>query len=162
LSEKEFLQQLKENQAVIYKIVSLYAADAEEKKDLYQEIVLQCWKGWPSFRGDAKFSTWLYRICLNTIFTLRRKKSVVHYMDELPDNTTVYHDSLLKENAVALHKAIRQLTETDRAIISLHLDGYDNPDIAELLGIKANTVAVKLHRIKQRLTNILNPQSNEQ
>lgn len=162
MSEQEFLSLLRQNQAVIYKLVGLYANDEEEKKDLYQEIVLQCWKGWPSFRGDAKFSTWLYRICLNTIFTVRRKKSVINYVEELPENNTVHPDSLLKENAVALHKAIRLLAETDRAVISLHLDGYDNTEIASILGVGANNVAVKLHRIKQRLTNILNPQRNEQ
>lgn len=161
MSEKEFLQLLKENQPVIYKVVSLYAADAEEKKDLYQEIVLQCWKGWSSFRGDSKFSTWLYRICLNTIFTMRRKKTVINYVEELPENSTVHPDGLLKENAAALHKAIRLLSETDRAVISLHLDGYDNMEIASILGLSNNNVAVKLHRIKQRLTNILNPQSDE-
>ena len=73
MSEKEFLSQLKEHQNIIYKLVHLYANTEEDKKDLYQEILLQAWKTYPAFRGEAKFSTWLYRLCLNTIFTIQRK-----------------------------------------------------------------------------------------
>jgi RNA polymerase sigma-70 factor (ECF subfamily) len=74
VSEQDFLAAVKSNQGIIFKLVGLYAADTEEKKDLYQEVLLQAWKSWPSFRGDAKFSTWLYRICLNTILTQKRKQ----------------------------------------------------------------------------------------
>ncbi|MBL0307317.1 MAG: hypothetical protein IPQ25_15180 [Chitinophagaceae bacterium] len=72
MSEKEFLSQLKEHQNIIYKLVHLYANTEEVKKDLYQEILFQAWKTYPAFRGEAKFSTWLYRLCLNTIFTIRK------------------------------------------------------------------------------------------
>jgi RNA polymerase sigma factor (sigma-70 family) len=73
VSEKEFLSQLKEHQNIIYKLVHLYATSEEDKKDLYQEILFQAWKTYSSFRGEAKFSTWLYRLSLNTIFTIQRK-----------------------------------------------------------------------------------------
>lgn len=156
MSEKDFLEQVRENQGIIYKLVGLYASDAEEKKDLYQEVLLQAWKGWPSFRGEAKFSTWLYRICLNTILTQKRKANLVDYKDSLEAiSPSVQHSSIQKEEVAGLQKAIRQLSETDRAIISLHFDGYDNSEISEILGITANHVAVKLHRCKQQLTNLL-------
>ncbi|MBL0358075.1 MAG: hypothetical protein IPP72_14940 [Chitinophagaceae bacterium] len=83
MSQKEFLEQVRNNQGIIYKLVGLYAGDREEKKDLYQEILLQAWKAWPSFRGEAKFSTWLYRLSLNTIFTQRRKASKIDYLESL-------------------------------------------------------------------------------
>ena len=156
MSEKDFLEQVRENQGIIYKLVGLYASDAEEKKDLYQEVLLQAWKGWPSFRREAKFSTWLYRICLNTILTQKRKANLVDYKDSLEAiSPSVQHSSIQKEEVAGLQKAIRQLSETDRAIISLHFDGYDNSEISEILGITANHVAVKLHRCKQQLTNLL-------
>jgi RNA polymerase sigma factor (sigma-70 family) len=156
VSETKFLVQVRENQGIIYKLVGLYASDAEEKKDLYQEVLLQAWKAWPSFRGEAKFSTWLYRICLNTILTQKRKTNLVDYKDSLESiSPSVQHSSIQKEEAAGLQKAIRQLGETDRAIISLHFDGYDNSEISEILGITANNVAVKLHRCKQQLTNLL-------
>ncbi|MBC6491185.1 RNA polymerase sigma factor [Flavihumibacter stibioxidans] len=161
MSEKEFLEQIRANQGIIYKVVSLYAADPEEKKDLYQEILLQCWKGWGNFRGEAKFSTWLYRICLNTIFTSMRKKRLVVYTDELPEDGELAPSQLDKEDSVALQKAIRQLTDLDRAIILLHLDGYGNTEIAGMLGMSANTLSVKLYRIRQRLSKLLNEQGND-
>lgn len=161
MSEKEFLEQIRANQGIIYKVVSSYAADPEEKKDLYQEILLQCWKGWGNFRGEAKFSTWLYRICLNTIFTSIRKKRLVVYTDELPEDSELAPSQLDKEDSLALQKAIRQLTDLDRAIILLHLDGYGNAEIAGMLGMSANTLSVKLFRIRQRLSKLLNEQGND-
>jgi RNA polymerase sigma factor (sigma-70 family) len=156
LDEISFLDQVKENQGIIYKLVGLYAADGEEKKDLYQEVLLQAWKSWPSFRGDSKFSTWLYRICLNTILTQQRKLQKINYRDSLEELApAVESDALLKEDVNRLRAAVRLLAETDRAIIAMHLDGYDNAEIADITGISAAYVAVKLHRIKQQLANFL-------
>jgi RNA polymerase sigma factor (sigma-70 family) len=156
VSETQFLEQVRENQGIIYKLVGLYASDAEEKKDLYQEVLLQAWKAWPNFRRDAKFSTWLYRICLNTILTQKRKARPVDYKDSLEAiSPSVQHSSIQNEATAGLQKAMRRLSETDRAIISLHFDGYDNSEISEILGITGNHVAVKLHRCKQQLTNLL-------
>ena len=156
MSERDFLAAVKNNQGIIYKLVGLYAADTEEKKDLYQEVLLQAWKSWPSFRGDAKLSTWLYRICLNTILTQQRKQKKINYQERLDDiSPTIESTAILKEDSLRLQQAIRRLAETDRAIISSHLDGYNNGEIAEMMGIGLNHVAVKLHRIKQQITTIL-------
>ncbi|MFT3932259.1 MAG: sigma-70 family RNA polymerase sigma factor [Chitinophagaceae bacterium] len=159
MQEAEFLALVKENQGIIYKLTSLYANDAEEKKDLYQEILLNAWKGWPSFRGDAKFSTWLYRICLNTLLTKKRKPQILDYKASLEElSPQIQAANTQNENVLSLQKAIRQLAETDRAIVSLHLDGFDNGEIAGIVGISVNHVAVKLHRIKQQLSQLLNKQ----
>ncbi len=156
MSETQFLQQVRQNQGIIYKLVSLYAANEEDKKDMYQEVLLQAWKAWPRFRGDAKFSTWLYRVCLNTLLTHSRGKNRIEYKESLvPVSPTVENNSVKNQEAQRLHLAIRQLAETDRAIISLHLDGYENGEIADISGISNNNVAVKLHRIKQQLANVL-------
>jgi len=156
VKEKAFLNLIQQHQGIIYKLVLLYAADEEEKKDLYQEIVLQCWKSFDSFKGEARFGTWLYRLTINTILTLKRKQNVVAYTDSLQsfaERFTVHPDN---KNAQSLQWAIRQLAETDRAIISMHLDGYDNTEIAAAIGISNNNLAVKLHRIKQQLAKLLN------
>jgi RNA polymerase sigma factor (sigma-70 family) len=158
VSEAEFLEELKQNQGIIFKLTGLYARDPEEKMDLYQEIILNAWKGWASFRREAKFSTWLYRICLNTIFTQKRKTGIIDYKDSLEDvSPQVQHSSMQQEDSASLRRAIRLLSETDRAMVSLHLDGFENNEIAELLGITANHVAVKLHRCKQQLSDFLTP-----
>jgi RNA polymerase sigma-70 factor (ECF subfamily) len=134
--------------------VHLYATSEEDKKDLYQEILFQAWKTYSSFRREAKFSTWLYRLSLNTIFTIQRKTNKVEYTD-----TTKYEEQLIttasNDEKERLYKAIRTLSETERAIVSLHLDGYDNKEVGELLGVTANLVGVKLHRAKQQLTTLL-------
>lgn len=156
MSETQFLEAVRHNQGIIYKLVGLYANNSEEKKDLYQEVLLQAWKGWPSFRQESKFSTWLYRICLNTILTQQRKKHHIDYKDSLEELAPSIQNRVIeKEEVVRLRQAIRQLNETDRAIISMNLDGYDNLEIADMIGISNNNVAVKLHRIKQQLGNFL-------
>ncbi len=156
LDEPIFLDQVRQNQGIIYKLVAIYANDAEEKKDLYQEVLLQAWKAWPQYRQEAKFSTWLYRICLNTILTQKRKPQKIDFKESLEAIApAVANGSVQKEDTVRLQLAIRQLSETDRAIISMHLDGYDNGEVSEMLGISLNHVAVKLHRIKQQLVNYL-------
>jgi RNA polymerase sigma factor (sigma-70 family) len=156
LNEAEFLENIRSNQGIIYKLVGLYACDEEEKKDLYQEVLLQTWKAWPYFRNESKFSTWLYRICLNTILTQRRKVSKIDYKTSLEElSPAVSNGYEMSQDIQGLRQAIRQLAETDRAIISMHLDGYENTEIAELIGISNNHVAVKLHRIKQQLANTL-------
>jgi len=147
---------VRQNQGIIYKLVSLYALDEEDKKDLYQEVLLQTWKAWPNFRGDAKFSTWLYRICLNTLLTHARAKKGIDYKESLEAVAPVVENKSIQNlEAQRLHLAIRRLAETDRAIISLHLDGYDNREIADISGISSNNVAVKLYRIKEQLANLL-------
>ena len=73
-SEESFVKQLKENQNIIHKICRLYTSDEDAHKDLFQEITIQLWKAYPQFRGDSKFTTWAYRVGLNTAITLYRKK----------------------------------------------------------------------------------------
>lgn len=153
MKEAEFIQQIKANQGLIRKLAGLYASDPEDLKDLCQEVIYQAWKGIHGFRGEAKFSTWLYRIALNTIFSLKRKKNLVDYKDPATyDHPLVNESASDRMQSKELYTAIRQLSETDRAIISLHLDGYGNTEIADITGIKANHVGVKLHRIKSELS----------
>ena len=73
--EKSFVKQLRENQNIIHKICRLYTSDADAHKDLFQEITIQLWKAYPKFRGESKFSTWAYRVALNTSITLYRKST---------------------------------------------------------------------------------------
>jgi len=156
VTEAQFLQQVRQNQGIIYKLVGIYAADAEEKKDMYQEILLNTWKSWPNYRGESKFSTWLYSICLNTIFTYKRKPNRIDYKESLEEYTSVGDGiSILNDDAMRMRQAIRLLKETDRAIISMHLDGYDNAEIAAIMGISNNLVAVKLFRCKEQLSYLL-------
>ena len=154
MSDKEFISRLKEHQGIIYKLVHLYADNEEDKKDLYQEILFQAWKSYPGFRGESKFSTWLYRLCLNTIFTLQKRINRVEYTDTRQFEETYAEEPNINETE-RLYMALRSLAETDRAVVSLHLDGYSNPEIGTILGITPNLVGVKFHRAKQQLASLL-------
>ncbi len=156
--EQRFLELMQAHQRIVLRLVGLYANDAEERKDLEQEVLLQAWKGFPSFRGEAKFSTWLHRVALNTILTQKRRPRLVERSEALERSAAAVHDPApAHDDAERLRQAIRQLPETDRALIALHLDGFDNGEVAGILGISANHVGVKLHRIKTRLTELLQP-----
>ena len=131
----------------------MYANDASEKEDLFQEILLNAWKGVKNYRGDAKFTTWLYRVALNTAITAHRKSvkrplinSVASFIEDIPAA-----DPVTDERVKVMYTAINQLDRIDKAIVLLHLDSYSHRDIAGIMGISVNNVAVKLNRIKTKL-----------
>ena len=156
--ERTFLEQMRLHQRIVLRLVGLYATDTDERKDLEQEVLLQAWKGWPTFRGDAKFSTWLHRVALNTILTHKRRPRVVQRHDRLEHLPGTGHDpGPARDDSERLHSALLLLPETDRALIALHLEGFDNGEVAGILGLTANHVGVKLHRIRQRLSELLQP-----
>ncbi|MGV3636010.1 MAG: RNA polymerase sigma factor [Flavobacteriales bacterium] len=157
-AETRFLASVHAHRRIVHRIAGLYTAHPDDRKDLEQEILLQAWQGWPRFRGEAKFSTWLYRIALNTALTWGRRPNVVRTTapDALPEQGS---DAPIRANdeRERLREAMRRLPTTDRALLVLHLDGFDHAEIAAMLGLTANHVGVKLHRIKTRLTELLNP-----
>ncbi|HPZ87421.1 MAG TPA: sigma-70 family RNA polymerase sigma factor [Flavihumibacter sp.] len=161
MDEKEFLTELRAHQGIIYKVVSMYATNDEEKKDFYQEIVLQCWKGIGGFRGEAKFSTWLYRIAINTVLTLRRKKNILQFNELLPDAGFEPPAVFDQEDRWQLQAAIRLLSETDKAMALLFLDGYEISEMAAIMGISAAHTSVRMYRIKQRLAKIIHSKQHE-
>ena len=155
MSEEEFLSNIKNNQGIIIKLVNLYANDIEERKDLYQEIMYQGWKNAGTFKSASKFSTWLYRLCLNTILTNKRKRRMVDYNSDLEQAGTAVNPAEKYDRAEQLYSCIKTLDQSDRGIITMHLDGYNNEEIAGVIGITVPHLAVKLHRIKKELALVL-------
>ena len=153
----DFIQLLHKHTGILHKIIRLYVDDPEDRRDLQQEMLYEAWRAYPSFRGASAFSTWLYRVALNTALTFRRKslRRVPTSELELAQQHTADLTEPLSPQAELLYQAIRQLPEADRAIITLHLDGYDNDAVADIVGLTKNHVAVKLHRIKTVLENRL-------
>ena len=153
--QKEFTAQIDQNRGIIFKVIRLYVNDPEDEKDLFQEIVFQAWKSYPRFNGQSKFSTWLYRVGLNTVLTFRRRPAPVDRVEDLERVGGVSAPHERQEATEALYQAIRQLNEIDRMIVTLHLDGYENEEIADISGLTKNNVAVRLHRLKEVLTEKL-------
>ncbi|MES2448179.1 MAG: RNA polymerase sigma factor [Bacteroidota bacterium] len=156
MTEKAYLQKIEEHKGIILKVVNLYADDLEDRKDLYQEIVFQSWSAYERFEGNAKFSTWLYRISLNVALTYLNKRKKASSIKENTFPEISSEPKELSERADFLYRATKQLAEIDRSIIMLHLDGFDNTEISEMMGLSRTNTNVKLHRIKQQLTSILN------
>ncbi len=153
-TEKYFILLITEHQKIIHKVCNLYTHNEQDNKDLFQEVMLAAWKGYRNFKGDAKFSTWLYRVALNTAITLYRKEQ-----RQVP--TSVYQDAYAQataetpsseeEHLTAMHKAIAALSAIDKALVMLYLEDYNYQEIGDIMGISANNVAVKMNRIKTKL-----------
>ncbi len=156
ISRKAFSESINENAGIIHKVVMLYADTREDQEDLYQEILYQGWKSYASFRHDSKFTTWLYRVSLNTALVFRRKDARHSYsqLDEsVTQQTDNSHDA--SDDRHALIAAIRTLPKVERMIITLRLEGYTYKEIGEMTGISKDNAGIKIHRIKNKLSETL-------
>ncbi|WP_310381531.1 sigma-70 family RNA polymerase sigma factor [Flavobacterium sp.] len=159
--EQSFVQQLRTNQNIIHKICRLYTNDADAHKDLFQEITIQLWKAFPKFRGDSKFSTWSYRVALNTAITLYRKSTrTVKTVDYESQQYFISQDDYNyeeEERLKLMYQAVHQLNDIEKALVFMYLEDKDYTEIAETLGISEVNARVKMNRIKGKLRKILNP-----
>ncbi len=163
-TEQEFLTQIEEHKGVIFKIAKMYQSNPEDRNDLYQEIVFQAWKSYPRFQGKSKFSTWLYRLALNTAITFLDKGKRNPLMNDeekvqrydVPDE----NEYAQKEEKLALmYRAIEQLSKIDKALIFYFLQGYSGEEIAREMGISHANTRVKLNRAKNKLKTIIEKQN---
>jgi len=154
--EKEFIGQIQKHQGILHKICFVYSNSNSDKEDLYQEIVLQLWKSYPSFRKEAKFSTWMYRVALNTAITLNKKAALFeNHKIQLSDECAMAEVVDYSEDIKILYKAISELSKIEKAIIMLWLEEKAYSEIAEIVGISEKNVSVKLVRSKKKLTQII-------
>jgi RNA polymerase sigma-70 factor, ECF subfamily len=153
-TDTRFLELIEENRRLILKICLFYSKTPFDRQDLFQEIVLQAWKGYPRFRHDSKFSTWLYTVSLNTALTHYKKQkknpaSPVTNIEipELAESENAQHDKM--------YEAIDELNEIEKSIVLLYLDGYSYEEMEKILGIANGALRVKMSRIKQKLKTII-------
>jgi len=162
--EAEFLKIIEQHQGIIHKVCGLYADDAEERQDLFQEIVIQLWRAYPKFRGDAKVSTWMYRVGLNTAISyfrkVKRQPSTASLSSDLLQIADETADEEYEEKVRMLRGAIQELNKIERALVMLYLEDKNYDEISEVLGITANNARVKMNRIKHKLRTKLNVQNN--
>ncbi|WP_234108926.1 MULTISPECIES: RNA polymerase sigma factor [Chryseobacterium] len=156
--EKEFAKLIKDNQGLIIKVSRLYTNSLEDEEDLFQEIVLQLWRSYDTFKGQSKISTWMYRVALNTAITLFRKKTKSPQTDELQDfhyKTFMEDDEERQQQISTLYKVIKMLPNVERAIVTMYLDDLPYRDIAENLGITEVNARVKMNRLKKTLKELM-------
>lgn len=155
LKEKEFLEQIEKHKGVIFKISKMYMDNFDDQKDLFQEITYQAWKSYENFRGDSQFSTWLYRIALNTaIVFLKSEKKRNQFSNESFENLKLTHEDYNNEqeqNIKKIYEAIHQLNPIDKALIFYYLENFNGKEIAQQLGISEVNARVKLNRAKEKL-----------
>lgn len=159
--QHQFVTELENNQNIVHKVCTLYTHDRDAHNDLFQEITIQLWKAYPKFRGESKFSTWMYRVALNTAITLYRKskRQVVtqDYESVIFKIKADEYDDTQEKQLALMYKAVKQLGDIEKALVFLYLEDKDYREIAETLGISEVNARVKMNRIKKKLRTILNP-----
>lgn len=160
--EHIFLSEFETHQNIVHKICSLYSNDREAHHDLFQEISIQLWKAYPKFRGDSKFSTWMYRVAINTAFTQYRKnkkRTDTHDIENVLFKTKAYedYDPHEEQQLSLMYQAIKELNDIDKALIFMFLEDKKYDEISSTLGISEVNTRVKMNRIKKKLKKILNP-----
>ncbi len=155
INERDFASLIKQHSRIINKVSYFYATDKVSFDDIRQEIYVNIWLGLSQFRGKSEMSTWIYRIAVNSaLMTLRSSKKRIETVsvDFGLLNISTEIDDAQRDNLQYLHSLINRLEDIEKAIILLWLDEYSYDEIADTLGLKRNTVATKIHRIKDKLS----------
>ncbi|HEY7392528.1 MAG TPA: RNA polymerase sigma factor [Bryobacteraceae bacterium] len=154
--ERLFVALFEQSRAGVRRLCYSYLNSASEVDDLFQEIMTNVWNSLPNFRGEANLSTWVYRIAVNTALIHRRRRRPSEELPDIPDQrVSTQRDLERRERLEALHRAIAQLADQDRLIVSLLLEGLSYKEIADVTGITVNYVGVKISRIKQALEQLM-------
>lgn len=155
-TDKHFLELLHRHQSILHKICFAYCKSSSDRDDLKQEIVLQLWKSFPSFQHKSQFSTWMYRVALNTAINRISKPAFFSDTSQPPDPSYDPEAGYeLSEEIRILRRAIAQLRKVEKAIILLWLEELSYKEIAQTIGITEKNVSVRIVRAKQRLAEII-------
>lgn len=158
--EKYFSELAEQNQGIIHKVCSMYCEKESDRQDLFQDILIQWWRAFPSFKGQSKFSTWAYRVAINTaISNYRKSKRQLDYQSldtaalQIPDYKN--QSAEYEERSRILHSAIKQLSKIEKAIIMLYLEDHSYEEISKIIGITKTNVGVKINRTKIKLKKMM-------
>jgi len=153
-----FEDSLRQYDGLLRRVARLYCPDPDDQQDLYQETVVQLWQAWASFEGRAQRSTWVYRVALNVAVTQQRQRQRRPATDSL-ENAALHHLAAPQpaDELEQLYQAIGRLSDVDKALVLLRLEGQSDQEAADILGITANNVRVKLHRALEKLRRLMTP-----
>ncbi|ASZ14925.1 RNA polymerase sigma factor [Chitinophaga pendula] len=163
-SEQEFLQLINEHKGILHKVSRMYMHAEADREDLYQEIILQLWQSYGSFNGQSRFSTWLYRVAVNTAITYfkkDRRRPDVSFGDSLPDVKAEGVEPIKEWQLVVFYHAVQLLNPIEKALIFYFMEGLSHKDIAANLGISEVNTRVKLNRTKEKLQQLIKKQGYE-
>lgn len=149
--EQQFNDLVRQNKSTIYSVCYMFSDNRDEVADLFQETLVNLWKGFQSFRGESAVSTWIYRVAMNTCISADRKKH--RHTEALSMDLDLFAVSKDRDmqQVQQLYGRIHQLSVVDRAIVMLWLENLSYEEIGQIVGISAQNVSVKLVRIKEQL-----------
>jgi RNA polymerase sigma-70 factor (ECF subfamily) len=151
--EQDFLREVNAHRGILYKLARVYSRSQQEMDDLTQDMLLQLWRSFASFRGESSIKTWMYRVCLNTALTYY-KREVVSKREEstfqLPE-LAAPEESDYREERQIMYTLIQSLSDVEKALILLYLEGFSGQEIAGNMGLSEGNVRVRLMRIKEKL-----------
>ena len=157
INEKEFEHLIKEHKRRIYTVCYMFSKDEDEISDLFQEILINIWRGIQNFQGEKYISTWIWKVSFNTCINASRKAKKENKRIPLDVDINLYEDMDTESMQIRqLHDKIGQLGYIDRSLVLLWLENLSYDEIGAILGITANNVAVKLLRIKEKMRNSIN------
>lgn len=156
--EQEFLEFLNRYQSAIRRVCRMYADRPEDREELFQEMVFQLWRSYPTFRGESSLGTWMYRVALNTAISAFRR-NVRASVPAVPETSVKQLPSPDPRSGESwqiqeLYTLIRQLSYIERAVVSLYLEGLSYHEIGHTLGLSESNVGVRLNRIKTKLQSL--------
>ena len=155
--ELQFTKMVKEYRKTIYTVCYFFSKDTEEVNDLYQEILINLWRGFPNYRGESSLKTWIWRVSLNTCSNQERKKKSRIQTVPLSIDIDLYNDEDAGSRQIQmLYDRINRLEVFDRAIILLWLENMTYQDIADVVGISVSNITTRLFRIKEQLKSMSN------
>jgi RNA polymerase sigma-70 factor (ECF subfamily) len=155
MTEDKFIDDINRHIGIIHKICNIYFNVPDDRQDATQEILYQLWRSYPAFKGNAKFSTWMYKVALNTAITYAKKSSRAPRNNILPEHYNQLADSTERNNTnekmAFLYGAINKLSGMDKAITLLYLEDNSYDEISAITGLTKGNVSVRLVRIKKNL-----------
>ena len=155
-TERQFAKTVREHKSTIYTVCYMFSKDDDEVNDLFQEVLINLWKGYDSFGHRSDIRTWIYRVALNTCISLDRKKRRSATV-RLAMDINLFEDRDEDTRQVdLLHKRIQRLQPFDRAIVLLWLENLPYEEIGQIVGITAKNVSVRLYRIREQLKQMSN------
>lgn len=152
--ERQFAKLVKEQKNTIYTVCYMFSKDESEVADLFEEILVNLWKGFSSFEGRSDLCTWVYRVSLNTCISADRKKRRKKTIPLTMDINLFEDDDADTRQVQLLRKRITRLAPFDRAIVLLWLENMSYEEIGLIVGITAKNVSVRLYRIKEQLKHM--------
>jgi RNA polymerase sigma factor (sigma-70 family) len=157
-TEQRFLTLVEAHKGILHKVAKLYIDTPEDREDLHQEIIIQLWKSFGNFKGESEFSSWMYRVAINTAISFfkkeKRRNDVISY-DQVKEPESENYDGEKDRQLEIFYRAVHQLTAVEKALIFYYMEGLSHQTIGLQLGISEGNARVKLNRTKEKLQNII-------